>query len=407
MATIDTKVLKRPVTARVNEFDEFASRMLSYNITEAKLNNQKSLPVVIDSYGGEVYSLMGMVDLLTNSGLDIITIATSKAMSCGAFLLAIGKKRYATPKSTIMIHAVRNIIRGDIDSQKNEVNQMEKLNNMAFELLDVNTNKPSGFWLNKLAENNNNDLYLSAQEALELGLITNIGTPELTDIFNEDEIKMCENEGNNFDDLRLLLSHENKSNINHKEIFNLIQDNFQSKNINNDKNEQKQGETMDLNKVLGKLSEDEKKPITALQNELISAKQDGEIKSKELETKMNEIKVLSDNHAKVIADFAKKSDNDFIDTLIASKKLSLAEKNDELEILANLPESVKAKHKTKLLGKSAVVQGEVPSNGESGFDGGELSYKAKLEKVAKKYNLDLKKSSDLAEAQVLEAKGGY
>lgn len=404
---IDTKVLKRPVTARVNEFDEFASRMLSYNITEAKLNNQKSLPVVIDSYGGEAYSLLGMVDLLTNSGLDIITIATSKAMSCGAFLLAIGKKRYATPKSTIMIHAVRNIIRGDVDSQKNEVNQMEKLNNMAFELLDVNTNKPNGFWLNKLAENNNNDLYLSAQEALELGLITNIGTPELNEIFNEDEIKMCEKEGNNFDDLRLLLSHENKSNINHKEIFNLIQDNFQSKNINNDKNEQKQGETMDLNKVLGKLSEDEKKPITALQNELISAKQDVEMKSKELETKMNEIKALSDNHAKVIADFAKKSDNDFIDTLIASKKLALAEKNDELEILANLPESVKAKHKAKLLAKSAVVQGEVPSNGESGFDGGELSYKAKLEKVAKKYNLDLKKQSDLAEAQILEAKGGY
>ena len=404
---IDTKVLKRPVTARVNEFDEFASRMLSYNITEAKLNNQKSLPVVIDSYGGEVYSLMGMVDLLTNSGLDIITIATSKAMSCGALLLAIGKKRYATPKSTIMIHAVRSTMRGDLDSQKNEVNQLEKLNNMAFELLDTNTNKPSGFWLNKLAENNNNDLYLSAQEALNLGLITNIGTPELTDIFNEDEIKMCEKEGNNFDDLRLLLSHENKSNINHKEIFNLIQDNFQSKNINNDKNEQKQGETMDLNKVLGKLSEDEKKPITALQNELISAKQDVEIKSKELETKMNEIKALSDNHAKVIADFAKKSDNDFIDTLIASKKLSLAEKNDELEILANLPESVKAKHKAKLLAKSAVVQGEVPSNGESGFDGGELSYKAKLEKVAKKYNLDLKKQSDLAEAQILEAKGGY
>ena len=404
---IDTKVLKRPVTARVNEFDEFASRMLSYNITEAKLNNQKSLPVVIDSYGGEVYSLMGMVDLLTNSGLDIITIATSKAMSCGALLLAIGKKRYATPKSTIMIHAVRSTMRGDLDSQKNEVNQLEKLNNMAFELLDTNTNKPSGFWLNKLAENNNNDLYLSAQEALNLGLITNIGTPELTDIFNEDEIKMCEKEGNNFDDLRLLLSHENKSNINHKEIFNLIQDNFQSKNINNDKNEQKQGETMDLNKVLGKLSEDEKKPITALQNELISAKQDVEIKSKELETKMNEIKALSDNHAKVIADFTKKSDNDFIDTLIASKKLSLAEKNDELEILANLPESVKAKHKAKLLAKSAVVQGEVPSNGESGFDGGELSYKAKLEKVAKKYNLDLKKQSDLAEAQILEAKGGY
>lgn len=401
---IDTKVLKRPVTARVNEFDEFASRMLSYNITEAKLNNQKSLPVVIDSYGGEAYSLMGMVDLLTNSGLDIITIATSKAMSCGAFLLAIGKKRYATPKSTIMIHAVRCTMRGDLDSQKNEVNQLEKLNNMAFELLDVNTNKPSGFWLNKLAENNNNDLYLTPQEALNLGLITNIGTPELTDIFNEDEIKMCEKEGNNFDDLRLLLSHENKSNINHKEIFNLIQDNFQS---NNNKNEQKQGETMDLQKVLGKLSEDEKKPITALQNELISTKQDVEMKSKELETKMNEIKALNDNHLKVLADFTKKSDNDFIDSLIASKKLSLAEKNDELEILANLPESVKAKHKAKLLGKSAVVQGEVPSNGESGFDGGELSYKAKLEKVAKKYSLDLKKQSDLAEAQILEAKGGY
>lgn len=378
---------RKPILTRVNDFDEWGSRMLSWSIQDTKQNNQNTLALVIDSYGGEVYSLMGMIDLILNSGLEIITIASAKAMSCGAFLLSFGKKRYATENSTIMIHGISGSISGDAEKAKNKAKEMERLTNKAFEMLDKNTNQQPGFWLNKLAENNNNDLYLSAEQAKEWGLITDIGIPKVNEFF-ENKIEN-EDTDESFDNLKVLLSYQ-------KETNTYIH-----------KNEQKQGGTMDLQKVLGKLSEDEKKPITALQNELISAKQDVEIKSKELETKMNEIKALNDNHAKVLADLTKKSDNDFIDSLIAEKKLSLAEKNDELEILANLPESVKAKHKAKLLAKSAVVQGEVPNNGENGFDGGELSYKAKLEKVAKKYNLDLKKQSDLAEAQILEAKGGY
>ena len=119
---------------------------------------QKALPIIIDSYGGEVYSLMAMIDLLNSSGLEIITISNGKSMSCGAILLSIGKKRFATENSTIMIHNAHNRACGDVDKLKNTANETERLNNKAFSLLDINSNQPTGFWKNINQKSNYNDV---------------------------------------------------------------------------------------------------------------------------------------------------------------------------------------------------------------------------------------------------------
>ena len=162
---------------------------------------------------------------------------------------------------------------------------------------------------------------------------------------------------------------------------------------------------MDLNAVMAKLSVEEKKPIDALKNELVSARADSDLKIKALEEQKElELNALKETHQKELKERDKKSDENFIDSLIQAKKLSQADKADELEILVSLSGAVKDKQKTKLLARKVVVEGEIPDHGEGDFSG-ETDYKTKIEAVAKKHSLDLSNLSDLQKAQVLMAKG--
>lgn len=371
--------MQKPILTRINEFDEWGSRTLSWSIQDTKNNNQKSLALVIDSYGGDAYSLMGMIDIIKNSALDVITIASAKAMSCGAFLLSFGKKRYATENATIMIHGMSGSVSGDVQKAKNKAKELERMNNKAFEMLDKNTNQQPGFWLNKLKENNNNDLYLSAQQALDWGLITDIGVPTTNEFF-EEKIDNVEEETEDFEDLILLLESQEKNNTYIKSREDLIE--------------------MDLNAVMAKLSVEEKKPIDALKNELVSARADADLKIKALEDQKElELNALKETHQKELKELNKKSDENFIDSLIQAKKLSQADKADELEILTSLPESIKAKHKNILLARKVIIEGEIPSHGEGDFQEKTNTIKAKMDAIAKKHNLNLDLLGDLQKAQ--------
>lgn len=374
---------KKPILTRINEFDDWSSRTLSWSIQDTKNNDQKSLALVIDSYGGEVYSLMGMIDIIKNSGLEIITIASAKAMSCGAFLLSFGKKRYATENSTIMLHGISGTVSGDVEKTKNKTKEIERLHNKLFEMLDKNTNQQPGFWINKLKENNNNDLYLSAQQAKDWGLVTDIGVPTTNEFFEEKTEDIEEDE--DFEDLILLLESQEKNNTYIKSREDLIE--------------------MDLSMVMAKLSDAEKKPIDALKNDLISAKAEVESKTKAFQDKELELKAAQENHLKELKERDKKSDEDFVNSLIQAKKLSQADKADEIEILASLSGAVKDKQKTKLLARKSIVEGEIPDHGEGDFSG-ETDYKIKIEAVAKKHKLDLSKMPDLLKAQSLLVKEG-
>src|SRR5690554_4690500 len=54
----------------------------------------ETIPVYINSYGGQVFSLVAKRDLIKTSVKPVSTIAVGKAMSCGASLLAAGTKGY-------------------------------------------------------------------------------------------------------------------------------------------------------------------------------------------------------------------------------------------------------------------------------------------------------------------------
>ena len=86
----EVELRKNPVIIRVNKFDEDAAKKFDQEMAQAHNTGQKVIPVVIDSYGGQVYSLMSMIGSIKNSELPIATIVEGKAMSCGAILFSFG-----------------------------------------------------------------------------------------------------------------------------------------------------------------------------------------------------------------------------------------------------------------------------------------------------------------------------
>ena len=100
-----------PVVIRVRSFTEAAAKEFSNLVTKAQNTGQPVLPVIIDSYGGQVYSLMSMISDIKHSKIPVATIVQGKAMSCGAILSSFGAegKRYMDPDSTVMIHDVSSM----------------------------------------------------------------------------------------------------------------------------------------------------------------------------------------------------------------------------------------------------------------------------------------------------------
>ena len=109
-----------PVVIRVNKFDEKAAEDFSKSVMRAQNTGQPVLPVIIDSYGGQVYSLMSMISDIKHSKVPVATIVQGKAMSCGALLFSFGAEghRYVDPDATLMIHDVSSMSWGKVEEIK-------------------------------------------------------------------------------------------------------------------------------------------------------------------------------------------------------------------------------------------------------------------------------------------------
>ena len=77
---------KNPIIIRVNKFNDESAKKFSSEMALAHNTGQSIIPIVIDSYGGEVYSLMAMISAIKDAEMPVATIVEGKAMSCGAVL---------------------------------------------------------------------------------------------------------------------------------------------------------------------------------------------------------------------------------------------------------------------------------------------------------------------------------
>jgi ATP-dependent protease ClpP protease subunit len=173
-----------PVIVKViGVFNEESAKSLYSDCDKALKTGQKILPIFIDSYGGYVDSLIGMLDYFQSfrdNGVEIVTIACGKAMSCGAMLFAMGDKRYVGKRSRVMFHRIYGGTHGNPDDMKTDTKESERLEKFIFEEVSKNIGKPKGWLFDQLKKNNFSDWYLTADECIENKVATKIGVPQFT-----------------------------------------------------------------------------------------------------------------------------------------------------------------------------------------------------------------------------------
>ena len=185
-STSDIKI--QPKTVWVTEFNEEAAKEFAENMHRAHLTGQTVIPVIIDSYGGEVYSLLSMIAEIRSSELPVATIVKGKAMSCGSFLAAAGTPgyRYCDSEATYMIHEVSSMAWGKTEEVKADAAETARLNNRVFKILDQHCDQELGYFLEMVHQKKHADWYLSAAAAKKQRIVDHIKIPTM-------EIKLSAN----------------------------------------------------------------------------------------------------------------------------------------------------------------------------------------------------------------------
>lgn len=175
----------------VNEFSEFGVKSFKCDFDELNSSNLPIIPVIIDSFGGEIYSLLAMIDILATATKPVATIALGKAMSCGSILLACGTPgmRFVGQNCTVMVHDAATISFGKIEELKADVGEAERLNNKIFELLNERCAKPKGYFQKIVSEKKHVNWFLEPEEVLKHGIADHIGLPVVDSLFNLEVIK--------------------------------------------------------------------------------------------------------------------------------------------------------------------------------------------------------------------------
>ena len=132
----------------------------------------KDICIYINSPGGSVTAGLAIYDTMNYVKCDVSTICIGMAASMGAFLLSSGKKgkRYALPNSEIMIHQPLGGAHGQASDIKIQADHILKIKEKLNKILSENTGKP----VEQVEKDTDRDNYLSAEEALQYGLVDKI-----------------------------------------------------------------------------------------------------------------------------------------------------------------------------------------------------------------------------------------
>lgn len=177
----EIELRKSPVIIRVNKFNEEAAKKFAQQMAQAHCTGQDVIPVIIDSYGGQVYSLMSMIAAINDAELPVATIVEGKAMSCGAVLLTFGDEgmRFADPHATVMIHDVSSGCFGKIEELKADVKEAERLDEKIYTMMARNCGKKDDYFKKKVFNKKHADWFMDADEAKKHGIVNHLRLPTL------------------------------------------------------------------------------------------------------------------------------------------------------------------------------------------------------------------------------------
>jgi ATP-dependent Clp protease protease subunit len=153
----------------INENDRTLEKL--YGVYDLEYT-AKPIEIFIDSYGGLVYQVMGLIGIMEKSVTPIHTICTGAAMSCGFMMLINGHKRFCYQHGTPLYHQVSTWNSGKVQDLEEELKETKRLQNK-LEEMTIRLTKISK---DQLDENRQRkiDWFMSSEEALKLGVVDEI-----------------------------------------------------------------------------------------------------------------------------------------------------------------------------------------------------------------------------------------
>lgn len=174
---IYSRLLKERVIFLVGPVNDASANLVVAQLLFLEAENpDQDINLYINSPGGSVTAGMSIYDTMNFIKPDVSTLCLGQAASMGAFLLSAGTKgkRYALPHSRVMIH--QPLISGGLGGQASdiEIHARELLKTKA--TLNELLAKHSGQPLEKIERDTDRDNFLSAQEAVNYGLVDHVTT---------------------------------------------------------------------------------------------------------------------------------------------------------------------------------------------------------------------------------------
>ena len=130
------------------------------------------IQVLLSTYGGNVYDGLSLYDAIKNSKTDVDITCFGKIMSIGIIILLSAKTRKAYRNTTFMIHELSSGVIGKLADMEESIDEAKRINKVLFDIIKKET-KISPSLLDDIYIKKK-DWFFTAEEALEMGLITEI-----------------------------------------------------------------------------------------------------------------------------------------------------------------------------------------------------------------------------------------
>lgn len=130
---------------------------------------EREIQMFINSPGGAVYDGLGIYDTMKQVSAPISTVAVGKTASFGTILLTAGTKgrRFALPNATIHMHQPLGGAQGQASDIEIVAKEILRLRERLYNIVSEATGQP----FERIENDYDRDMYLSADEAVEYGLI--------------------------------------------------------------------------------------------------------------------------------------------------------------------------------------------------------------------------------------------
>lgn len=173
VATIYSRLLEDRIIFLGEEVNEHTANVVVAQLLHlANEDPDKDIQLYINSPGGSVYDGLAIYDTIQYIKPDVQTIGIGLQASMGAFLLSSGAKgkRSVLPSSRVMIHQPSSGTQGKITDQEITLKEGIFLKKRLNEILAKNT----GQKLSKIERDADRDFWMSAEEAVEYGLVDQV-----------------------------------------------------------------------------------------------------------------------------------------------------------------------------------------------------------------------------------------